>query len=1323
MKLPVMSRLCLMFVCFFLFLLCCAAAVGKDRFSFSRIDHQQGLSNSAVLSIFQDREGLMWFGTYDGINCYDGRNMEVFRSDFSKQQTLNNNIIHSIQQADEDCLWITTHLGLNRFSLKMRQVVEYYNFAGDYYVHSNHAGNAWQISPEGVSYYNTYHKKFVRLKESGVPVENMDCRAFVAQDGVLWTFPRGTGKLVQFSVDSFDKDTLSVRSAVLSSDFHSNNIDEVFYQNGIVCFVDENGDLYIYDVSRRSKIYVRNLSSLIQRYGKIAGIVPFCENIIVAFRTNGLVRLCASHKYEEEVVNRNIRIYNIYRDPNQNILWIASDGQGAIMYAEKSDMAMNLMLDSLSPNLNRQVRSVMTDKYGGLWLGTKGDGLLHIPNYEKGGKAIVYSPAGWQEASDYIRWDKEFQVYSLKESRFKDIFWIGAGTPGLYYYSFANKTLCSVEDNSPDPVNEVHDIYEEEDSILYVVTAGSGFRRLVLEQKNGRTRIKSQKHYHFYYKQDEITMFYPMLADGDSVLWLGSREKGLVRFDKRTEEYEVISLKERLNVSVDDILSLYRATDGRLYVGTTSGLVCLDFSGQQMACSYVGKEQGLLNDMIHGILEDGNGLLWLSTNRGLIKYNPKNGTSHTYYYTAGIQVGEFSDDAYYQCPYTGRLFFGGIDGLVYLDKEGVAAPEYYPNVILRKMTIDGKDVLIGNCLSEDGKRISLERQQKVSFSFSFVAPDFLAGENIEYSFMLEGYDKDWSLFSSRNEVSYVDVPSGHYVFRVRYKKDVFSTEYTTFSMPIHILPPWYLSSVAYVFYSLLFLLAAGYLVYLLRNVFEQRRIIQRLSMAESNRSLPDIHIPDRELLNRFTAIYRAGDQLRAEHLPDAQRFRIAEQIHETVIAALFRPGTLAKEQLGSFFPTAYSIKGRMCMKELSQEVVGVLESQKVDLSFLNIVVAEQFTFPVYKNLLRCVLYGCYLFLAEQKVSSTVTVEMKEREGGLLLQFSSVVGCEGIKALYRCLSDSDFSARMIEEKKNTEDALYAWHLLVSVQEALQRHHIVLEYTDRGEDCVLTLLFEPARMEESETKGKLSVLLLEDRDEMVWLISDLLAEEFVVRPVKTVQLAFEEIRHHAPALFLADLQVYVGVEDDFMKYVANNRALLETTAFIPMFSWEASHFTLHEVFSWADFYVVLPYDILFLREVIHRVIYGKREEKVYIEDLGYLPNQIVCVNAEQRDFVGKLLEIIRQNLQREDLGSALLASDMGMSQSQFYRKFKDIFQISPSELIKDYRMERAARLLQDEKLSIQDVMFEVGISSRSYFYKEFSRRFGMTPKNYQKEELHS
>lgn len=114
---------------------------GRETYFFRTVDYQQGLSNSAVMSIFQDNEGLMWFGTYDGANCYDGKNMEVFRSDFSHQKTLSNNIVHSIQQADSSCLWVTTHSGANRFSKDSRQIIANYDFGGDFVIHSNQKGN------------------------------------------------------------------------------------------------------------------------------------------------------------------------------------------------------------------------------------------------------------------------------------------------------------------------------------------------------------------------------------------------------------------------------------------------------------------------------------------------------------------------------------------------------------------------------------------------------------------------------------------------------------------------------------------------------------------------------------------------------------------------------------------------------------------------------------------------------------------------------------------------------------------------------------------------------------------------------------------------------------------------------------------------------------------------------------------------------------------------------------------------------------------------------------------------------------------------------
>lgn len=115
----------------------------------------------------------------------------------------------------------------------------------------------------------------------------------------------------------------------------------------------------------------------------------------------------------------------------------------------------------------------------------------------------VYSPEGKQNVVSYIRWNKEFPVYKLVQSRYMDGFWIGSGDPGLFYYSFEDKALHSVE-NLPAQPTEIHGIYEENDSVLYVVTAGSGFHKLILEKQAGTIRFKSQKSYHFFTVSEKL---------------------------------------------------------------------------------------------------------------------------------------------------------------------------------------------------------------------------------------------------------------------------------------------------------------------------------------------------------------------------------------------------------------------------------------------------------------------------------------------------------------------------------------------------------------------------------------------------------------------------------------------------------------------------------------------------------------------------------------------------------------------------------------------------------------------------------------------------
>ena len=222
----------------------------------------------------------MWFGTYDGVNCWDGKTMEVFRSDFSADKTLSNNVIHAISQADSSCLWISTHLGVNRFSQKTKQIIGSYDLPNDYSVHSNSSGNTWVLAKNRIYYYNTNHQNFI-LGQTPALQDDMSQRAFVTDDGALWLFPFHTGQIQNYSLNTFSADSLSVKLSVSTTNFHSKAIEDIFYQNDIFCFMDCDKDLYMYDISRKSKIYIRNLSSLVQKYGGDKGIVPFMKTFLL----------------------------------------------------------------------------------------------------------------------------------------------------------------------------------------------------------------------------------------------------------------------------------------------------------------------------------------------------------------------------------------------------------------------------------------------------------------------------------------------------------------------------------------------------------------------------------------------------------------------------------------------------------------------------------------------------------------------------------------------------------------------------------------------------------------------------------------------------------------------------------------------------------------------------------------------------------------------------------------------------------------------------------------------------------------------------------
>jgi AraC-like DNA-binding protein/ligand-binding sensor domain-containing protein len=1294
-----------------------SAASTQHDYVFSTINRQQGLSNSAVICMLKDDSELMWFGTYDGLNCFDGREMEVFHTGSS----LDNNVIYGISKADGRNLWVSTLLGINRFSTDKKEVVANWSVPHGAFLSSGSRGETWLVCADSIAYYNTFHERFISVEKPDIVIGEPTARCFVADDGTLWMFPdrRESGEVYKVSIGSFDSPELQARLDVQPSQFHTLPIENIYYQSGVsFCFVDSDKVLYMYDMTQHTKVRVRSIDALLNKYGPITGVAPFYDDFVVAFHTNGLMRLKMAESYEEEVIDKSLRVFSLYKDPEQGILWLGLDGKGAMTYARHRSLATNLMTSRLSTNFTRQVRSITTDRYGGLWYGTKGDGLIHIKDYASGvdpDNASVCFPSGNYTARNYVREDTEFPVFSLLQSEHMDGLWVGSGSAGLFRYDFSDGRLHHLPSLSGEQPDEIHEIYEADAGTLYLATAISGFMKASLNERNGRVEMESCKRYYFNHEGQDISTFFSIIPEGDSVLWLGSRERGLVRFNMKTETYRVISLKELLDRRVDDVLSIHRARGGEIYVGTTAGLVRLNFEGKEIKAEYIGRENGLINDFIHGILEDASGFLWLSTNRGLVKYNPVDGSIHTYYHSAGIQIGEFSDDAYYKCPQTGRLFFGGIDGLLYMNPAVTNDSEYYPEIVLRRLSFDGKeaDLVAHNAGGGDALEF---RYTKGVTSWVFAVPDFLNGRDIEYSWMLDGYDNGWQPFGTSNEASWAGLPAGNYTLNVRYRKDIFDTEIKTLSIPLRVLPLWYQTTLARILFIILCATGIALITFMARKYVLNRRLIQKLQDSERRNTRRHGTITDdHKFSSTLTDIYLTCQRMQEGIMTSEQRDAMAERIRENVMSMFLTMETLSETEVEMFSLEQFSIAAPMSLKAISDEVMSQLLDRGMDMDGITVDIPDTFTFPVYVNAFRALFYYIYAFVSEPRrtLSVGLTVSVGKNRDMMTLSLSSP-GKGVLGKLRESLCNDEKPHRKLSRDNETLFWIQLLHNLATA--TIKQLEPAVSWSDSDTGAQLSFTFRPAPGITEPVSGKKSVLVLEDREDMFWLIENILSVDYTVHNARSIQHALDIFRQSPPAAFIVDMAMYASTETALLDYIGNG-SLLSSTALITLLSSGISPAVQRELVLASDAHLILPYDIVFLGEIVRKTVYGKREIKqIYIHEVGDFFNFVTCATPEQADFVRRVTVAIKSNIDREDLGSSYIASKMAMSLRQFYRKFKDVSDLPPTELIKHCRMEKAAELLVASELSIQDVITEVGISSRSYFYKEFAKKFGMTPKDY-------
>lgn len=1334
----------------FVLLLFAGTKLNGLPFQMQGIDSRDGLSNSAVLSMFQDEKGFMWLGTYNGLNRYDGKFIESYGLDDKGNYIQSSDIIINIQGNGDDCLWLSSFIGFVKFSKTLGKVVEYYpNYNFPFNLTSNGNGTTCLISKKGyISVYNAANRRFDDVRCPDInPLEVI--ASFFDQDNRMWIFTN-TGqawiaKVTQAGSEAKEeKPTISLAKIRLSAD----PTVAAFKENGTIFYVTQHGGLHSYHIGKKENRLIRNISDLTERYGAISAIITYHNDIWLSFKGSGVVKLVQSRKYAEEIIDLTTGAFCLHKDTRQDIVWIGSDGKGAIVYSKKNTIFNTIKSGAFPFAISKPIRAIYTDRHNALWVGTKGDGLLRVKDYDKIDDRKI-------PAANVTRFTKDNglsnnQVFLIAGSRFHNLNWLGTEGPGISYFSYHDNKVHTMPNHTATPIRKVHGLTEENDSVLWLSTAGYGLQRVV----HRNLQITKVTSFAFRRNSKVVNDLFSVRNDGKGFLWIGSRGDGVIRFNMKSHRYSIITSGQKFNSPTDDILSVHKSMHSHFYFGSCAGLLRLakDGRGAFVLDKIVNEERGGVKEMIHGMQEDDTGCLWFSTTRGLEKYNPQNRVFHKYLKNTGLDVVEFSDNADYKCPYTNRIFFGGIDGIVWIEQSTPIKKELQPPVLFSHIVVDGLKRSIQPYLRK-GKASDLVElpYSQNSFSVGFVAIDFVRGNSIEYLYQLENYDKGWLNAGEANEAKFNSLPPGKYTLKVKYKYDVFDEESSKFYvLPIVVLPPWYLSGIALLTY---FMVATGLLALLVRYIRRRhKKNIENLNREIEERNREELYQSKmrffanvtHEFLTPLTLIqgpcerileYTGADSYvkRYAALLKVNSERLQSLIHEIISFSrqeefpedILRIEKILLNDLLKTISIAFSEaveRGRIQFDiAIDPEVYW-----NTDVASINKILSN-----LISNAFKYTPANGKICVSIQKLSDKLRISVRNTGKGIKPK-----EIETLFDRFRILDNMEKNSYMDFSSRNGLGLAVCYAMIQRLKGTIEVKSESEGYTDFTVELPPLELPEvprPAILENPATSlGKVEeaprvkskngkkpkILVLDDNKEIVWMISEMMQHNYDILEAYRVEEAFSLLEQELPELIVSDLMI-PGEHDGnyFVKKLKANKF----TAHIPVIIISAKSSIEDQIVGLeygADFYLTKPFNLGYLRTTIEKLIdrHGALEE-YYNSPLSAVELKSgQLIHQEDSIFLQQVRQLIDKYLGEGEIRAEFLATQLKMSNQAFYRKLKSITALPPTDFIKKYRFSIAAKLLLSSNLSVQEVIYRVGINNRSYFYREFSKLYGCTPKEY-------
>lgn len=1318
-------------------------------YNLKQISDKEYMSNSAITSLCQDEKGLMWIGTCDGLNIYDGQEIEEFKIR-DKEDYLSGNQIDNIVYTGDDIYWLQTYYGLNRLDRKTNSITHYNEFQKLFLMNKDNNGTLFIIQDSNCVYY--YHKKegiFKKINITGIPISDV-ITFFFDKNNRMWVIMKGYNRCYDIQQDPATGDANLIP---LKSDLHfQTKLLYCFNDEEAIYYIDSEYNFYAFHIETRKNELIANLEKEIGEHGRVSSIIKYYESYFVGFVMDGIIMLekpKEDDEYQIQTLPINSGVFCLKKDLYQDVVWIGTDGQGVYLYSNPLYSIKSVVLSNYTKKMERPVRALYLDDERTFWVGSKGNGILKLYDYDvdknvSDCRSELLTTANSDLGSN--------AVYCFTKSS-RNVLWIG-DEEGLNYYSYREKRIKKVPiriDN--EDFKYIHAICETSDSELWLASVGMGVVRVRIGGTPDHPVLEDIRRYVINGGEFGSNYFFTIYPEDDANLLFGNMGYGVFRFNKNTNGLEPISTHKYENMTLNKVVAIMK-DDANYLFGTTYGIIKYT---SETSYQLFNSKNGLRNSTIHAILKKSPGNFWLSTNQGLVNFDTKKDVFRSYGFGDGMKVIEFSDGAAFRDSLTGTLFFGGINGFVAIRDDGRPEKVYMPPVYFDKLSIFGEQYNLGEFVTRKKEKevLKLKFDQNF-FSVSFVSVDYLNGNNCTYYYKLKGLSDQWINNGSESAVSFTNMAPGEYTLLVKYYNSVFDQESEVYSLVIRVGDPWYASWWAYLIYSFCLLLVAALSIrsFILRtkrkkqellneiekrhqkNVFESKLRFFTNIAHEFCTPLTLIYGPCGRILsskglNKFVVDYVQMIQTNAERLNnlihELIEFRRIETGNREVRIEAINVSSLMKDTAKTFVDMAKS-RNITFLSKIPEHVIWNSDKGFLSTIIINLI-SNAFKYTPEGQSIKIEIETneeCLLIVRVANEGSTI----KEKD------FQYIFNRYAILDNFENQDEKNFSrnglglaisynmAKLLNgtlKVENTEDGWVLFTLSLPPMEltpdVASSQRITSEYIPKIDPQPVIKL-----PHYDFDKMRPTLLVIDDEVEMLWFIGEIFSNDFNVVTLQDPERMDQVMNEVYPNVIICDVMMpgIGGIE------LTKKIKSVKETAHIPIIIVSGRHEMEQQMAALsagAEMYITKPFNAEYLRISVCQIIERKEVLKDYFSSAisSFEKSDGKLTHKESKKFQQTILKIINDHIREKELTPHFIADQLAISVRSLYRKIEEMGEESPTVLIKECRLHVAKDLLLKTKKTIDEIVFEAGFSNKVTFFKVFREKFGCTPKEFRTKHL--